>query len=138
MMMQVLLISLQSMVFALILPWFWAAVVVLVITWIKLSRRDPPARNPRRLELALPFLFAPAILLWGDVLYASLENASGGWHWQNGGVFALLALQLWMVVWLLGRHRARLLPAMIAVLLAVSWAHGSAFLTFMALDNHWI
>jgi hypothetical protein len=130
--------SIEGMVLALLLPHVWIAVAALIVVILRVRRR-PGARSYAWGELTLLALGPLAILLWGGLLYGSLENsASSAWRWQETGPHVLFAAEAVFALWLVQRHRARLTAAAICAVLAILWSGGALFIASMAVTNDWL
>jgi hypothetical protein len=133
-------LSFEGMLFAVIFPWFWAAIAIIMVAALLMHGRPtlhtrPPARWP---ELCIPFAFPILILVWAAALDSSLQGRRSGWYWQALGIYGILLLQVVTIVLLLKRHRSRLYSTLVTSALAVWWAVGATFVAGMAVYNDWL
>ena len=130
----------ETMVFAVVIPWFWGAIAIIIVAAWRIRRHGPDdaSKHPPAIELLVPFVFPVAILVWAASLSASLQGVAAGWYWQEVGMFALLLLQVVTILRLLLRHRARLNVALAISALAVCWAVSAIFTGGMAIFNDWL
>ena len=133
-------LSLEGMIFAYGLPWFWAALLVLAVAalWALRGGRVRAVDRGYSAELLLPFVFPIAIVLWASAFFGSLANEPEGWHWQELGVFGFLVAQAAVGAGLVIRHRSRLWFTLAICVTAIWWAAGASFLAGMALADDWL
>ena len=133
-------LSFEGMVFALVFPSFWVAVLMVSGAGLWVSRRDQSIFDRGGAwELFLPWAFPIAILIWAAALYGSLRGQGGtGWRWQANGIDVLLLLQVVLSVFVLTRHRARLRLGVLLAILAMWWAAGASFVAGMAVYDDWL
>lgn len=136
-------ISIEAIVFGLLLPSFWAGIALLAAAIFAIRSRRAGGRTFTRatwlselavLALAPLGMLAMAYAIWPDNLAGRSPHEALGLNL----LYAFAAVQVAVTGALLWRHRARLVATAIAGAIALLWTAGAVFTSSMAITNTWL
>ena len=131
-------LSIEGMLFALVLPQFWVALGLLGVSILVAIRLAPSPRIPPASLVISLYAIPPIILICAIQLQASRQGAPPGRGWQEWLVIGLCSLQAVVAAGLVILRRRAWIPVAAFAVPALLWASGAAFIAGMAIRNDWL